>query len=203
MILFSDAVFAIAITLLVIEIKVPELDPADLSETAILSAMAHLVPRFIGFIISFALIGMYWTRHHTLFGHVVALTPQLLTLNLLFLFTIVLMPFSTGIFGEFSTPRTLHLKTPLVVYVANIAFSGIMLFRLWGYVGNRKNGVGDPDLDPDVVRRARTRAAVIPAVFMLAIPVAFINPYAARYVPLLIPLVVRVVNRRVGRSSAT
>ena len=94
LILFSDAVFAIAITLLVIEIKIPELHEG-VSDAAILLSLKHLIPKFVGFIISFAIIGTYWTIHHRLFGFVINFDKKLLLLNLLFLFFIVLMPFST------------------------------------------------------------------------------------------------------------
>jgi uncharacterized membrane protein len=199
MILFSDAVFAIAITLLIIEIKLPELSGAEVTEEGILHGLFTLLPRFIGFLVSFFLIGMYWTRHHALFGYVVDYTQKLLWLNIIFLLSIVLMPFTTGIFGEFSTPRTIYLKAPLIIYVLNICFSGAMMFWLWSYIGSRSNKVSDPSLDPELARQAKVRAAIIPAVFALAIPVAFVNPYVARYVPLLIPFVVRAVNRGKGK----
>ena len=100
MILFSDAVFAIAITLLVIELKVPEINRAELTEGKLLNALAHLIPKFIGFIISFMFIGIYWVVHHRLFGFVINYTPKLLRLNLLFLFAVALMPFSTAFYSE-------------------------------------------------------------------------------------------------------
>jgi len=74
MILFSDAVFAIAITLLVIEIKIPDKEflkeHADLSDRTLLHSLSQLVPKFTGFLISFSLIGLYWSIHHRLFGFV-------------------------------------------------------------------------------------------------------------------------------------
>jgi len=199
MILFSDAVFAIAITLLVIEIKIPEIHTPQISEGEVLHELVGLIPRFVGFLISFFLIGMYWTRHHTLFGYVINYTPKLLWLNLLFLLSIVLMPLSTSVFGEFSTPATLHLKTPLIIYVANICFTGAMMFWLWDYVGARANTLCSDSLDKAMVHKAKIRAAIVASVFALTIPVAFIDPYAARYVPLLIPVLARVVNRRSTR----
>src|SRR3954463_13492611 len=72
LILFSDAVFAIAITLLVIEIKIPDKEflreHAGLSDATILHALSQLIPKFIGFFISFLLIGLYWSIHHRMFG---------------------------------------------------------------------------------------------------------------------------------------
>lgn len=194
-ILFSDAVFAIAITLLVIEIKVPSMHDGIANEADLLKAILHLAPRFLGFLISFVLVGMYWTRHHALFGYVVRYTAKLLWLNLFFLLSVVLMPFSTGIFGEYSTPSTIQYITPLAFYALNLCYSGFMLFLLWRYVGNPVNKVSDDSLTPEITQAAKTRAVAISAVFALAVPVAFINGYAARYVPLLIPLVLKLVNR--------
>jgi len=200
LILFSDAVFAIAITLLVIEIKVPSMHDGIASEADLLRAVGQLTPKILGFLISFMLIGIYWTRHHALFGYVIDYTPRLLWLNLLFLLSVVIMPFSTGIFGEYSTPRTLHYITPLVFYVLNLCFSGVMLFFLWHYVGNPANKVCDDSLTPEITRAAKKRAVIITSVFALSIPVAFINAFAARYVPLLIPIVFRIVYRKKKRK---
>jgi len=196
LILFSDAVFAIAITLLVIEIKVPSIHDGIASEMDLLRAIGHLVPKFLGFLISFMLIGIYWTRHHLLFGYVKDYSPRLLWLNLLFLLSVVLMPFSTGIFGEYSTPSTMHFVTPLVFYVANLCFSGVMLFFLWDYVGNPTNNLSDASLSPEITKAAKTRAIVITSIFALVIPIAFINATAARYVPIFIPVVFRIMNRK-------
>src|SRR5215510_8639674 len=90
LILFSDAVFAIAITLLVIEIKVPEIHEKHVEEVVLLSRLAELIPKFIGFIISFLLIGQYWIVHHRMFSFVINYTDRLILMNILFLFAIAL-----------------------------------------------------------------------------------------------------------------
>src|SRR5712675_1560100 len=101
MILFSDAVFAIAITLLVIEIKVPLIDRHVATDALLLNALDELIPKFIGFFISFFIIGLYWTIHHRMFGYVINYTRRLLWLNLIFLLAVVLMPFSTAFYSEY------------------------------------------------------------------------------------------------------
>jgi uncharacterized membrane protein len=78
MILFSDAVFAIAITLLVIEMKVPEIAKDVVSEEKLVESLFHLIPKFIGFLVSFFIIGLYWTVHHRLFGFVVNYNQSLI-----------------------------------------------------------------------------------------------------------------------------
>ena len=201
-ILFSDAVFAIAITLLAIEIKVPELHGGDLNDAALLQALTRLIPKFIGFLISFFLVGLYWTVHHRLFGFVVAYTPKLLWLNLGFLLSVVLMPFSTGLFGEYSTPQTIHMKTPLIVYDANICLTGIMNFSLWSYVARPENKISAGIPSRAFVQFAKTRALVVPLIFLLGIPISFADPYIARYVPLLIPLVMRALRKVFEKKPA-
>src|SRR5437660_409606 len=101
MILFSDAVFAIAITLLVIEIKVPPIDRHIATDDMLLKALDDMMPKFIGFFLSFIIIGAYWINHHRIFGYVISYSRQLLWINLLFLLMIVLMPFSTAFLSEY------------------------------------------------------------------------------------------------------
>jgi uncharacterized membrane protein len=195
-ILFSDAVFAIAITLLVIEIKVPSLHGGEATEQVLLHELFLLIPKLVGFLVSFFLVGLYWTRHHLLFGYLSDYSAKLIWLNLIFLLSIVLMPFSTGIFGEYSTPQTLHLKAPLIIYVLNVCFTGVMLYLLWDYVGKPGNEIADSSLNPAVAKAAKLRAVLITIVFASVIPASFVNALAARYVPLLLPVVLRFARPR-------
>src|ERR1700730_1545330 len=140
LILFSDAVFAIAITLLIIEIKVPDIHE-NVSDQVLLQALAHLIPKFIGFIISFLLIGLYWSIHHRMFGFVTSYDRKLLFLNLMFLFFIVLMPFSTGFYSEYAGSELYvkQLKVPMTFYVMNFCCAGFVNFLMWTHVTNPKH----------------------------------------------------------------
>ncbi len=203
LILFSDAVFAIAITLLVIELKVPELEKGNYTDTALLHELKHLVPRFMGFILSFALIGIYWSIHHRLFGFVHKYTNRLIFLNMLFLFSIVLMPFSTGLFGEYSTPSTIHMFTPFAFYVGNITLTGFSNFLLWRYVCNPANGIADGFPDSDYIKTAKRRSLVVPIIFLISLVVAIWYPIMARYVPIFLILILRVFLRLQKKSAVT
>src|SRR5690349_14531110 len=121
MILFSDAVFAIAITLLAIELKVPELKHELVTEHNLAASLSHMIPKFIGFFICFFIIGQYWTVHHRLFGFVENYNLRLMWLNLIFLLAIILMPFTTAFYSEYFT---YFLTTPVALYVSNISFLG-------------------------------------------------------------------------------
>ncbi len=199
-VLFSDAVFAIAITLLVIELKVPEIGK-EISEDAVLAGLARLVPKFIGFFFSFFLIGLYWTVHHRMFGFLVSYTPQLLWLNLGFLLAIVLMPFSTAFYSDYSQPETIKLITPLVFYVANLWLIGIMNFALWAYIGNPSKKVAEGLTDRTFLKVAKLRSVAVPMVFTLVIPAAMVLPGLARFVPMLIPVVMKLIQKYFERRS--
>src|SRR5579875_1405631 len=97
LILFSDAVFAIAITLLVLEIKIPATDWKNVITTEKLNeSLIEILPHFASFVFSFFIIGFYWTVHHRAFGFVTDFDGAVIWLNLLVLFFVVLLPFSTG-----------------------------------------------------------------------------------------------------------
>ena len=205
MILFSDAVFAIAITLLVLEIKVPDKNLLpEITDKEILKALGHLIPKFMGFIISFMLIGLYWTIHHRMFGFVTSYNRKLLVLNLVFLFFIVLMPFSTGFYSEFSGRELVEkqLKIPLTFYVLNFSLAGIINYFMWRYIGNAKNKLANPPIDPVLLKFAKLRSLLVPVIFLLMIPIAWLtNVLFAVYIPLFIPLVLKILRRRMARKN--
>lgn len=201
LILFSDAVFAIAITLLVIEIRVPEIE--DPTDQALLKSLGHLIPKFIGFIISFIFIGLYWTIHHRMFGFVTSYDKQLLILNLIFLFFIALLPFSTGFYSEYAGPMVRkNLKTPLAFYALNFAAVGFINYLMWRHVSNPKRRLTDPPIDQTILKMAKFRAFLVPAVFLSILPVAFLtNIWIAIYMPMLIPAISRIVKKRVNKKN--
>lgn len=188
MILFSDAVFAIAITLLAIEIKVPEIPKKLVTEQALLHSLEELLPKFIGFLVSFAVIGIYWAVHHRMFGYVINYTPKLLRLNLIFLLAVALMPFSTGFYSEY-LPR--YMKTPVILYSSNIIFLGLMNYIIWVYISNKKNNLSEGiTLITDKV--FRLRSLTVPMIFVVfTIIYTFIDPQVAAFIPVFIPLILR------------
>ena len=203
MIFFSDAVFAIAITLMVLEIKIPDFHE-NVSDKALLQALGHLIPKFLGFVISFMLIGLYWTVHHRMFGFVTNYNRRLLWLNLFFLFFIVLMPFSTGFYGEYSGSElfTKQLKVPMTFYVLNFCCVGFINYFTWIYITNPKNKLIEQAIDPAVIKQAKLRALVVPIIFFMMLPVAYVfNVMAAVYVPMLIPLILRIMRRKQNKNK--
>lgn len=204
LILFSDAVFAIAITLLVIEIKIPELHDELVTDKSILVGLGHLIPKFTGFIISFLIIGLYWTIHHLLFGYVANFDKKLLALNLLFLFFIVLMPFSTGLYGEYAGPVMFRqqLKVPMTFYVLNIFAVGITNYLMWSHISKPAKELIEPNANREEINKARLRSWVVPCCFLLMLPVAYLfRVEAAVYVPFLIPITLRIFQKRLSKKK--
>src|SRR5215831_16445501 len=205
MILFSDAVFAIAITLLVIDLKVPQIHE-NISDKALLGELAQLLPKLVWFIFTFWLIGLYWTIHHRMFGYVINYNRKLIWLNLFFLLTIVLMPFSTGFYGEYSGGSLVEkqLKVPMTVYVGNICATGIANYLLWNYIGNPKNKLAEHLPGAGFIQLAKARSLVVPLASLLMLPVAwFINVFFAVFMPALIPVYMGLCKRYFNRKYGT
>jgi len=201
LILFSDAVFAIAITLLIIEIKVPEVHE-NISDQVLLGELGHLIPKFVGFIVSFLLIGLYWSIHHRMFGFVTAYNGRLRFLNLLFLFFIVLMPFSTGFYSEYAGSELFRkqLKVPMTFYVLNFSSAGFVNYMMWRYITNPKHKLAEPQIDPLVAKLAKSRALMVPIIFLAMLPVAYLtNVLIAVYIPMLIPFALRISKRIISK----
>ena len=189
LILFSDAVFAIAITLLVIEIKIPEIHEKPVTDNAVLHKLAELIPKFVGFLVSFLLIGQYWIVHHRMFSFVINFTDRLIWLNILFLFAIALMPFSTGFYSEYVLRGVV---TPVIFYTANIALLGLANFLMWRYLSNQKNNLTE-NLTPALSKYFSLRALTVPVIFVIFSFVYLYNPTIAFFIPMFIPLIMRLI----------
>jgi uncharacterized membrane protein len=193
-VVFSDAVFAIAITLLIIDIKVPELNGIAITEHNFLKELFALLPKFLGFLISFFLIGLYWHIHHRMFGYVINYNGKLIWLNLLFLFSIVLMPFSTAVYSEYSAPKYFNLLSPYAVYVFNICLTGFLNYLMWSFIGNPKNELTEDFPSGGFLHEAKVRSLLIPVMFILSLLTAtFVNPILGRFVLFLIPVAMSLV----------
>jgi uncharacterized membrane protein len=160
---FSDGVFAIAITLLVLNFEISHTLPGDQIDNALWSQRENLLV----YAISFAVIGRFWFIHHRFFGEVTAFDSRLIALNLLYLGWIVLIPFSSEVLGEYGG----HTAA-VVLYSANLF--GVVLIGLWMTADAHHGGL--TAADEAVRRESRDRAVYIAAVFLVSIPIAFVAP---------------------------
>ncbi|HET6433430.1 TMEM175 family protein [Dyella sp.] len=183
---FSDAVFAIAITLLVIEIEVPRLGIA--SDAAYLAALHELGPSFMGFVISFLVIGALWAAHHRVFGMLGDYDRQLVMPNLLLLMVVAFMPFATALMSANTLARV-----PELFYSATLLVAGLLQCWLFG------RALRAPYLQPDCpaaeVVAVRARSWALPCAASLSLVLAWFAPAYNNFVLLLIPLLVRLLPR--------
>jgi uncharacterized membrane protein len=159
-ILFSDAVFAIAITLLIIDIKVPELE-GDVTKKMILDMFYSKLGELMGFVISFAVIGQFWTNHHRIFGYIKDYDGKLLWLNLLILFWVAVMPFSTHYIMQYG-----NLSIIWLAYSINLAFIGLSMYLMWRYISKHKH-MCSMSHDVKFMQYYRQRAFSITLIFLL------------------------------------
>lgn len=176
---FSDAVFAIAITLLVIDLRLPEL-PHGATGDDVLAAFVEQAPRLFAYALSFATIGMYWLAHWRRFQAIARTNERLAILNLILLGLVALIPFPTGLIGE-------HGDTPIavVVYAVNLSAAGLAGTATWLYAA--RAGLAEADLPTNYTRRAALRGLSVPIVMLgslIVLPI--VGPYGTELSWLLI-----------------
>jgi uncharacterized membrane protein len=187
---FSDAVIAIAITLLALDLKVPQV-PESSAAAELPRALLGLWPNLFSFVLSFWIIGSYWLAHRRISEVVGAYDRRMQLINLLFLMWIVLMPFSTALVGEYE-----HQQLPVVIYAVHNILTSLTLAWLWRHA--RDSSLVEANLDPRVVRHSTFRALVVQGVFLLSIGISFLSVDVARLSWLLIwPLTGPVLQRYV------
>ncbi|MGH9710745.1 MAG: TMEM175 family protein [Candidatus Acidiferrales bacterium] len=168
----TDGVFAVAMTLLVFEIKVPGIaqnsGPRDLAHH-----LFALWPNFVSYAISFFVLGIYWVGHHGLYHYIRRTDRPFLWLNLLFLFFVTLIPFSAGLIGQ--DPGE---PVAAAFYGANLIAVGMALYAVWAYATWRTRLV-DADISSALVRGASRRILVAPMSFIAAIALGFIDTRAS------------------------
>jgi uncharacterized membrane protein len=184
---FSDGVFSIAITLLVLNLGLK----TNVTDAQLADALWDQRENLLAYAISFAVIGRFWLVHHRFFSEVVAFDSRLIGLNMLYLGWIVLIPFSSEVLGDYGG------QTPAVVlYSANLA--GVVLIGLLMSADARRAGL--TSIDEYTHREARIRSSYIAGVFLLSIPLAFVAPQIAPYFWLV--LFLDPTSRLVGRARA-
>lgn len=172
LIFFSDAVFAIVMTLLILDIRVPDV-PSDAAAQELPGMVLELWPKFFSYVLSFLVIGLYWIAHHQTFRYVLSYNRTLLWLNLVFLLSISFIPFPTDLLGEYG-----ELPFAVIVYAASVGLARLLLAVVWSYIFYGPIRTND-ELDHGLAKFHFFRSLAIPAIFFLSIGVAFFSPNAA------------------------
>jgi uncharacterized membrane protein len=166
---FSDGVFAIVITLLVLEIRVPR---GQSGEGPLVAALVEQWPTYLAFLASFATVGIMWVNHHRLFVLIGRTDNNLFLLNLLLLLGVTIVPFPTAVLAEYiGHPGE---RAAAIVYTGTSVIIAILFNLLWRYAA--ANGRLLPaEIDRDAVRRITRSYAFGPALYLAAVATAFWN----------------------------
>jgi len=174
---FSDAVFAIAITLLALEIKVP--DGVDLnSNVSLAHALSTMFPQFLAFVLSFLIIGVLWASHVRKYRALTRYNSTFVMLNLIFLMFVAFMPFPTSLISGSPT------LTSVVLYAAVLVVIGSLSTLNWAYV--IKNKLVDATYAKHNYTREFRGPMIMSLVFLASIAIAFISPSIAMWFWLLL-----------------
>ncbi len=165
---FSDAVFAFAITLMALSIDIPDL-PSNLTQAELLDKLYDLFPQFESYIISFAVISIFWVSYHQVFNHIKGSHIVMVYLNLLFLLLITLLSLSTSLvinYGDY------HI--PYVIYSFIVILTSSLLTLIWWHATKDKLLI-DKNLHPLYIKGVMLTLLSIPLVFTVSIFISFIN----------------------------
>jgi len=189
----ADGVFAVAMTLLVLEFHVPTL-PSDASAGQLDAALAKLWPQVLSYVAGFLVIGTLWIGHHYQFHYIRRVDRPLLWLNLGFLLAVAFLPFCVALLGAFGT-----LPTPCVLYGSTLLVAGFCLLGHWSYATRRRRLV-DTSLDEAVVRALGSRIVGGLIVYGAGLLLAFVSPRASLVTYLAMPLLY-LIPGRIDRHS--
>ncbi len=182
---FSDGVLAIIITIMVLELKVPQGDQ--------FATLVPLVPVFLSYVLSFIYVGIYWNNHHHLFLTTRRVSAKVLWSNLCLLFCLSLFPFATGWMGEN------HLTpAPTAAYGAVLLSAGIAYYVLQHTIILQE---GRNSLLAKAVGRD-WKGKLSPVVYLAAIPLAFVSPWVANALYALVAFLWLIPDRRIERALA-
>jgi uncharacterized membrane protein len=172
LIFFSDGVFAIAITLLALDLRLPEgIGSRPIGE--LLFNLGGMWQKYIAYVISFLVIGSFWSAHHRKFRYIRRYNRALLNLNLLVLMVVAFIPFPSSLISVSSE------VIPTVFYAATMVLGSIMVFFLWKYASGRGKLV-DENLDVRIIKREATLPLITGGIFLGSILIAFLNPDLAK-----------------------
>ena len=165
---FSDAVFAFAITLMALSIDIPDL-PSNLTQAELLDKLYDLFPQFESYIISFAVIAIFWVSYHQVFNHIKGSHIVMVYLNLLFLLLITLLSLSTSLVINYG-----NYHIPYVIYSFIVIWTSSLLTLIWWHATKDKLLI-DKNLHPLYIKGVMLTLVSIPLVFTVSIFISFIN----------------------------
>lgn len=184
---FSDAVFSIVMTLLILEVGVPT--PETLGKLSFGDVLSNRIPDFIGLVVSFLVSALYWIGHIKLMKYVTVVSGKLLWLNIFFLLAIVVLPFSTAMYVN-----GFDFAGPFIFYCINLAVIGVFNLLMLRYVyraENNKTGFGRMQY-----RWYRARGINVTVIWVIAAALALVWPWLSRLIFILLFVFQYLIDRR-------
>ena len=178
----TDGIFAIAMTLLVLSLNLPETvtGATDVQLRDLLFGQAH---KFVNYALSFVLLAIFWIVHHQQFHHIKRTDSRLLWINIFILMFVVMMPFSTDLVGDFSGQTTAE-----ILFATNMLILGLLFTANWVYA-TRNHRLVDPELDGEFITKATRRNLVTPAISVIVILLSLFIPHWSTWLYVMVPVV--------------
>lgn len=186
---FSDGVFAFAATLLVLKIDLPYLTQAEITSPRLISELINLWPSYFANIISFLIIGYYWLTHHAIFSLLKKLDHFVIWLNIIFLISLSFLPFPVDLFGDYGNSLVV-----IMFYSLNLSVVGFLLALIWLYAVN-KHGFIQKGTGKRQVFYYSCRFFLAPVVFLISVPLAFIDPAVAKISWIFVIIGIIIINK--------
>ena len=192
---FSDGVFAIIITLLVLDIRVPR--EADLHGEELTAALLRQWPVYAAYVLSFLQVGVVWANHHTMFHHLRHSDHVLLFTNLILLLCVAILPFTTALMAEYARSDTNDLRIAALLYSAALCLAGMTFSFMWQHAQRAR--LVKLNMNANRLYALTWHWRLVPLLYGLAFFLALVTPYLSIgiYILLLIyyalpgPIVVR------------
>lgn len=179
-----DGIFAIAMTLLVLNLSIPQLTN-PVQDATIYSFLVDLIPKLFTYALSFILLAIFWKINHSQFYYIKRVNTPLLWITIIWLLFVALVPFSTSLTGEYG-----NLQSAQIFFDLNLLGIGLLSALSWYYATEKKftvNEVTDED-----IHRIRKRNLLLPAASLLAIGLTFISPSWSSLAYMSIPFIERI-----------
>ena len=174
----TDGIFAIAMTLLVLTLVVPDIT-GPLSNIAVQDALYNILPSFYTLVLSFILLALFWNIHHRIFQRITRINDILLWINMIWLLFIVLVPFSASLTGKYGQFTISH-----VIFNVNMLGISTLLF-LNSYFAHRSGSI-DKNVEPRDISLIKRDNALFIIISLIALSISFIYPSSSSLVYLLI-----------------
>jgi len=167
----SDGVFAIVMTILVLELVVPEIQ-GQLAEKQLHLKLLEMWPKFAAYAFSFIVLGIVWVFHHYIFQYIKQINYRIVWINIIFLMFVAMLPFSTAMIGKYFILST----TAVVFYGANWLINMSILYSLWWYVTKNKQLLIN-DITKREILQVKINWGIALGLIVIAIGLSFFNPY--------------------------